>query len=84
MTKISLCAVPYEVTDIDGQVIFKNVSGFGPSSFTFEWTGCGWYLVDTNDWSGSIFLPHIVAAYEWVTANYHIAWNDGVGKVSQK
>ena len=86
MTAITLCAVPYEVTDADGQVIFDEKSGFAHCycRFTFEWTGCGWYLVDTDDSHGRTFVPHIIAAYEWVEANYAIAWDNGVGKVSRK
>jgi len=41
-------------------------------------------LVDTDDWAGKIYVPHIAAALEWVTANYHVEWNDGTGKVSLK
>lgn len=82
--KTSLCAVSYEVTDQDGQVIFEQRSGFygTHTCFTLEWTGCGWYLVDFDDWRGQVFVPHIVAALEWVNANYTIAWNNGVGTAS--
>lgn len=82
--RISLCAVPYDVTDADGQVIFEDRSGFFglEGRFTFEWKGCGWYLVDFEDSFEKIFVPHIVAALEWVNANYPVEWIDGVGKVN--
>lgn len=55
---ISLCAVPYVVTEQDGQVIFEERSGFYGlhSRFGFEWMGCGWYLVDTEDTFGRVFV----------------------------
>ncbi len=78
--KISLCAVPYEVTFQDGQVIFEEKSGFPTfSRFAFEWTGCGWYLVDHESTFDKLFIPHIVAAYEWTKDNFAIKWNNGVG-----
>lgn len=82
--KSSLCAVPYEITDQDGQVIFEERSGFAGthSRFALEWMGSGWYLVDFDDWAGRVFAPHITAALEWVEANYAIKWNDGVGTVT--
>jgi hypothetical protein len=82
--KTALCAVPYEITEQDGQVIFEERAGFygTHSRFTLEWTGCGWYLVDFDDWRGQIFAPHIVAALKWVKANYTITYNNGVGTAS--
>lgn len=65
-------------------MIFEERSGFPGTHcrFTLEWTGCGWYLVDFDDWRGQVFVPHIVASLEWVKANYAVKWNDGVGVVS--
>ncbi len=84
-TKATLCAVPYEITAQDGQVIFEEKSGFpGHSQFTLEWTGCGWYLVDFDTRAEHVFVPHIVAASEWVKENFVIDWNDGVGVVTLK
>lgn len=81
--KTSLCAVPYEVTEQDGQVIFEERSGFAGTHcrFTLEWKGCGWYLVDFDDWAGRVFAPHIAAALEWVEANYAKEWHNGTATV---
>lgn len=81
--KTSLCAVPYDVTEQDGQVIFEERSGFAGTHcrFTLEWKGCGWYLVDFDDWAGRVFAPHIAAALEWVEANYAKEWKDGTATV---
>lgn len=83
--RISLCAVPYVVTEQDGQVIFEDQSGFYGlhSRFAFEWKGCGWYLVGYDDSFDRVYVPHIVVALKWVEANYTIEWRDGVGTLSQ-
>jgi hypothetical protein len=73
--EITLCAIAYTVTDQDGQMIFQ--SGFSCSTFAFEWKGCGWYLVEMDD--RDVYVPHIVAAYEWINTNCVIEWNDGTG-----
>ncbi len=82
--RITLCAVPYDVTDQDGQVIFEERSGFPGTycRFSLEWKGCGWYLVDFDDWRGCVFVPHITAALEWVEFNYAKEWKDGTATVN--
>lgn len=82
--QINLCGVPYLVTEIDGQVIFEEQSGFAGtfSRFTFEWKGCGWYLVDFEDWCGKIYAAHLVAAVQWIWEHYDVTYHDGIGTVS--
>ncbi len=77
--EITLCAVPYRVTELDKQVMFLDCSGFAfcHSQFTFEWKGCGWYLVDMESSAMRIYVPHIVAAYEWVKKHYRLDYVDG-------
>lgn len=81
----SLCAVPFDITEQDGQVIFENKSGFHGcfGRFAFEWKGCGWYFVGFEDTFDRVYAPHIVAAFQWIEENYTITWNDGVGTVSR-
>ncbi len=81
---IVLCAVPYKMTELDGQVIFLNRSGFAfcHSQFTFEWNGVGWDLVDTEgEPKAGIYVPHIVAAYKWVNQHYKREYDNGTAKV---
>lgn len=82
--KISLCAVPYEVTEQDGQVIFEERSGFSGCHcrFTLEWKGCGWYFVDFEARWHRVFAHHIAAALEWVEANYAEQWRAGTATVT--
>lgn len=85
MTKhISLCAVPYDVADIDGQVIFEERSGFFGSycRFAFEWCGQGWYLVDFESWTGRVYAPHMAAAIKWIEVNYTVTYTEGRGVVA--
>jgi len=84
--QISLCAVPYLVTEQDGQIIFdQNVGFFGcHTQFTFEWKGSGWYMVNFDDSFERIFVPHIVRALQWVEENYEIAWTNGTGVAHRK
>ena len=81
--KTTLCAVSYEVTEQDGQVIFEERSGFSGTHcrFALEWKGCGWHLVDFDTWSGHVFAPHLSAALDWVEANYTKEWKDGTAVV---
>lgn len=84
--KVLLCAIQYEVTRVDGQVIFEEKPTFygTHSQFTLEWKGVGWYLVDTDTSWERIYLPHLVAASAWVEDNHIVAWKDGVGTVTPK
>jgi hypothetical protein len=77
--EITLCAVPYQVTEIDKQVIFLDKSGFAfcHSQFTLEWKGCGWYLVEMESSGDRIYIPHIVAAYNWCKAHYRLDYANG-------
>ena len=81
-----LAGIQYKITDIDGQIIFEESSGFYGTynRFTIEWRGCGWYLVDFESWKGNIFVAHIIAAQKWIDKNYDIEYDDGVGKISLK
>lgn len=78
---ITLCAVPYRVTSTDGQVIFLETSGFAfcHSQFTYEWKGCGWYLVDIEASFDRIYVPHLVAAYNWCRKHFRINYVNGTG-----
>lgn len=80
---ITLCGVPYQVTLIDGQVIFLNRSGFAftHSQFTFEWCGTGWYLVDTESSAERVYVPHIVAAFQWCRWHFPVTYVGGKGTV---
>lgn len=79
--EITLNAVPYRVTEVDGQVIFEEASGFAGlfSRFVFEWRGQGWYLVGAESTFGHVFLPHIVSAAKWVAHNYIATFSEGRG-----
>ena len=79
----TLCAVPYRVTEHDNQIMFKDDSGFCgyESVFSMEWRGTGWYLIDTENTFAKIYVPHIVAAYEWLEKNYIKHYYDGVATV---
>ena len=81
MTSTTLCAVPYEVTDIDGQVIFEERSGFAGTHcrFAFEWCRYGWYLVDYDSGTGQVYAPHMAAAIEWIKNNYTVTYTEGRG-----
>lgn len=83
--KAVLCCVPYLVTETDGQVIFEEKSGFAYTfgSFTLEWFGCGWYLVDFESSSDGIFVAHIAAALKRVEENYTYKFDNGTCKSPQ-
>jgi len=78
---VLLNAIQYRVTEMDGQVIFDEVGGiFGAKAqFCFEWTGCGWYLVDFDTTGHGIYASHLVSAINWLNQNYSVCYNDGVG-----
>jgi hypothetical protein len=84
--EITLNAVPYRVTEVDGQVIFEENSGFFGlfSRFVFEWRGQGWYLVGAESTFGHVFLPHIVSAAKWVAHNYIATFSEGKGVVRRR
>ena len=84
--KTTLCGISYDVIEQDGQVIFQECTallGQG-RQFTLEWMGCGWYLVDFEDILGCVPVPHIIAAFQWVEANYTKNWIDGTATVKMK
>lgn len=80
---ITLCCVPFKVTEQDGQIIFLDTSGFAfcHSQFTLEWNGSGWDLVDTESSSDRIFVAQIAAAYKWVQQHYLPHFVNGTAKV---
>lgn len=84
LTQTNLRGVPYQVDLVDGQVIFEDKSGFWGTHcrFAYEWKGVGWYLVGAEDWVGKVYVPHLVAAYEFVEKHFHKEWNDGTATVS--
>ncbi len=77
----NLCAIQYQITEIDNQVIFEERSGFYGcrSSFTLEWRSCGWFLIAVEASFDTAYLPHIVAASRWLDANYEITYDNGKG-----
>ena len=79
---VNLCGIEYRVTEADGQVIFRCNNGMSTTTIALEWTGSGWYIVDLRDHYECVFAAHVVKAVKWVEENYHVEWNDGVGKVS--
>lgn len=79
---ITLCAVPFKVTEQDGQVIFRDNSGFAfcHAQFTLQWNGYGWDMVDMESSRARIFVAHIAAAYKWVQQHYLPHYVNGTAK----
>ena len=59
---VIVCGVPYEISIIDGGVLFSDKSGFyGVSARTmFEYRSGLWYIIDVKRTFDSIALCHLV------------------------
>ena len=66
MRKVTVCAVPYEMSIIEGGVLFSNKSGFyGVSArYTFAVRNHLWYLEDRQETFPRTALCHLVKMSE--------------------
>jgi len=60
--KVNVCAVPYEMSIVDGGVLFSDKSGFWGLSgrFMFQYISDLWYLVDWHTTFGKVATAHLV------------------------
>lgn len=64
--KVTVCAVPYEMTIVEGGVLFSNKSGFSGTHgrYMFEYKSSLWYLTElTSTWKATP-VCHIVKMHK--------------------
>lgn len=64
--KVNVCAVPYEMSVVEGGVLFSNKSGFYgfTGRFMWEYKSHLWYLVATETTFGRVAACHLTRMHE--------------------
>ncbi len=79
--RVTVCAVPYDMSIVEGGVLFSNKSGFSGSHgrYMFEYRANLWYLTEsTSTWKATA-VCHIVKMHKLLALHIGPDFTEGNG-----